>query len=120
MSAPSNAWAGLSGYEPPAAAWSARGTNHGGGDRRRRSLGRGGGKRGRSQGAAASRLAGIPMTMRTLREQDTVWQARAGRSLPDCSMLNAVDAIYLRPLGGRRFVLGRGFPRPYLDCDPEN
>jgi len=65
-------------------------------------------------------LAGIPMTMRTLREQDTVWQARSGRALPDCSDSNAVDAIYLRPLGGGRVVLGRGFPKPYLDCDPEN
>jgi sarcosine oxidase subunit beta len=65
-------------------------------------------------------LAGIPMTMRTLREQDTVWQARTGRPLPDCSVSSAVDAIYLRPLGGGRFVLGRGFPKPYLDCDPEN
>lgn len=65
-------------------------------------------------------LAGIPMTMRTLREQDTVWQARGGRALPDCSVSNAVDATYLRPLGGGRFVIGRGFPKPYLDCDPEN
>ncbi|MFO1061471.1 MAG: FAD-binding oxidoreductase [Dongiaceae bacterium] len=65
-------------------------------------------------------LAGIPMTMRTIREQDTVWQARGGRALPHCSVSNAVDAIYLRPLGGGRFVLGRGFPKPYLDCDPEN
>jgi glycine/D-amino acid oxidase-like deaminating enzyme len=65
-------------------------------------------------------LAGIELKMRTLREQDTVWQARPGRTLPECAVSNAVDAIYLRPLGGGRMLLGRGFPKPYQDCDPEN
>lgn len=64
--------------------------------------------------------ASIELQMRTLREQDTVWQARTGRPLPECSISNAVDAIYLRPLGGARYLLGRGFPKPYHDCDPEN
>ena len=65
-------------------------------------------------------LAGIELTMRTLREQDTVWQWRPNRPMPECSISDAVDAIYLRPLGERRVVLGRGFPKPYIDCDPEN
>jgi sarcosine oxidase subunit beta len=55
-----------------------------------------------------------------VREQDTVWQARPGRLLPECSISNAVDAIYLRPLGNGRYLVGRGFPKPYQDCDPEN
>ena len=33
---------------------------------------------------------------------------------------NAIDAIYLRPLGQRRFVVGRGFPKEYIDVDPYN
>ena len=64
--------------------------------------------------------AGIELTMRVLREQDTVWQVAAGRVMPDCSISNAVDAIYLRPLGDGRYLLGRGFPKPYEGCDPEN
>jgi len=65
-------------------------------------------------------LAGIELKMRVLREQDTIWQARTGRVLPACAVSNAVDAIYLRPMGEGRFLIGRGFPKPYLDCDPEN
>ena len=65
-------------------------------------------------------LAGIELKMRTLREQDTIWQAGSGRDLPTCAISNAVDAIYLRPMGTGRFLIGRGFPKRYLDCDPQN
>jgi glycine/D-amino acid oxidase-like deaminating enzyme len=64
--------------------------------------------------------AGIELGMRTVREQDTVWEARAGRPAPEQSVSNAVDAIYIRPLGGRRFIVGRGFPKAYVDVDPYN
>lgn len=64
--------------------------------------------------------AGIELEMRTVREQDTVWEARPGRPLPESSVSNRVDAIYLRPLGDRRFVIGRGFPKEYHDVDPYN
>jgi sarcosine oxidase, subunit beta len=64
--------------------------------------------------------AGIEMKMRTVREQDTVWEARANRPLPLHSISNAVDAIYLRPLGDRRYIVGRGFPKNYVDVDPYN
>lgn len=64
--------------------------------------------------------AGIEMRMRTLREQDTLWEARSGRPLPEGSVSNGVDAIYLRPLGERRFIVGRGFPKQYYDVDPYN
>ena len=63
---------------------------------------------------------GLALPMRSVREQDTVWEAREGRPLPDTSISNAVDAMYLRPLGGRRFVIGRGFPKEYEDVDPYN
>lgn len=65
-------------------------------------------------------FAGIELKMRTLREQDTIWQAKPGRKLPECAISNAVDAIYMRPLGEGRYLVGRGFPKPYADCDPEN
>lgn len=64
--------------------------------------------------------AGLAMQMRAVREQDTVWEARADRPLPQGSVSNAVDAVYLRPLGGRRFIVGRGFPKEYIDVDPYN
>jgi sarcosine oxidase subunit beta len=64
--------------------------------------------------------AGIELRMRTVREQDTVWEARPNRPLPDSSVSNAVDAIYIRPLGDRRFIVGRGFPKAYTDVDPYN
>lgn len=64
--------------------------------------------------------AGIVMQMRTVREQDTVWETRGDRPIPGGSVSNAVDAIYLRPLGERRFIVGRGFPKDYVDVDPYN
>ena len=64
--------------------------------------------------------AGMDMQMRTVREQDTIWEGRPGRPLPEASVSNGVDAIYLRPLGERRFVIGRGFPKQYYDVDPYN
>lgn len=68
--------------------------------------------------APLSASIGIDMPMRVVREQDTVWEARGGRPLPDGSLSNAVDAIYLRPLGENRFIVGRGFPKEYFDVDP--
>jgi sarcosine oxidase subunit beta len=67
-----------------------------------------------------ARGAGIEMQLRTVREQDTVWEARPGRPIPPGSVSNAVDAIYIRPLGERRYVVGRGFPKDYVDVDPYN
>ena len=63
---------------------------------------------------------GITMQMRAVREQDTVWETRGDRPIPGGSVSNAVDAIYLRPLGDRRFIVGRGFPKEYVDVDPYN
>lgn len=64
--------------------------------------------------------ADLKLPLRSVREQDTVWQARAGRPLPTASVSNAVDAIYLRPLGECRYVVGRGYPKDYADVDPYN
>jgi sarcosine oxidase, subunit beta len=64
--------------------------------------------------------ANIPMPLRAVREQDSIWQARGGRPLPEVSISNAVDAIYLRPMGEGRFLIGQGFPKEYFDVDPYN
>jgi sarcosine oxidase, subunit beta len=64
--------------------------------------------------------AGIDLPLRTVREQDTVWQVPAGRAVPKTSVSMGVDACYYRPLGQGRFIIGRGFPKEYHDVDPYN
>lgn len=64
--------------------------------------------------------AGLELRMKTVREQDTVWEARPNRPLPESSISDAVDAIYIRPLGDRRYIVGRGFPKTYTEVDPYN
>ena len=65
-------------------------------------------------------FAGLDMPMRAVREQDTIWEIRSGRPLPTTPVSNAVDAAYLRPMGGSRWLMGRGYPKPYVDVDPNN
>lgn len=76
-----------------------------------------------ASGPWASKLGesiGIDMPLRVVREQDTVWEVRAGPDIPTGPISNAVEAVYLRPLGARRFVVGRGFPKEYFDVDPDH
>ena len=63
---------------------------------------------------------GLDLPMRSVREQDTVWQVPAGRAVPKTSISMGVDATYFRPLGRGRFIIGRGFPKEYVDVDPYN
>jgi sarcosine oxidase subunit beta len=63
---------------------------------------------------------GLDMPLRVVREQDTVWEVRPDRHIPEGPISNQVDLIYLRPLGNRRFIVGRSFPKPYYDVDPNN
>ena len=64
--------------------------------------------------------ASLDLPLRSVREQDTVWQVPAGRLIPKASISMAVDACYYRPLGQGRFIIGRGFPKDYFDVDPYN
>jgi sarcosine oxidase, subunit beta len=64
--------------------------------------------------------AGLDLPLRAVREQDTVWQVPAGRAVPKTSISMGVDATYYRPLGSNRFIIGRGFPKEYVDVDPYN
>ena len=61
---------------------------------------------------------GLPMT--AMREQIGVWEVRPDRPMPTTPVSNAVDAVYMRPMGGRRWLLGRGFPKSYHEVDPNN
>jgi sarcosine oxidase subunit beta len=69
---------------------------------------------------ALAASAGLALELRAVREQDTIWQGRPGRPHPTTSISNAVDAIYLRPSGADRFVIGRGFPKDYEEVDPDD
>jgi sarcosine oxidase subunit beta len=64
--------------------------------------------------------AGLDLPLRAVREQDTVWQIPSGRKIPKTSISMGVDATYYRPLGRDRFIIGRGFPKAYVDVDPYN
>lgn len=63
---------------------------------------------------------GLDMPLRVVREQDSVWEIRQGRPIPEGPISNQVDLVYARPLGNRRFVVGRSFPKPYHDVDPDS
>ena len=64
--------------------------------------------------------AGIELNMRIVREQDSIWEPRAGRPVPQNPISNAVDAIYSVPQEGGRILIGQGFPKDYFDVDPNN
>ena len=64
--------------------------------------------------------ASLELPLRTVREQDTVWEVRPNRPMPAATLALAVDGLYVRPLGGRRFIVGRGFPKDYVAVDPYN
>ena len=63
---------------------------------------------------------GLDLPLRAVREQDSVWEVRGGRPLPRTPVANAVEAVYMRPMGEGRWLFGRGFPKPYFDVDRYN
>ena len=64
--------------------------------------------------------AGIEMQMVAVREQDSIWEVREGRPMPTSPVSNPVEAVYMRPMGGARWLLGRAYPKPYVEVDPYN
>jgi sarcosine oxidase subunit beta len=69
---------------------------------------------------ALGESVGLDMPLRVVREQDTVWEIRPDRPIPEGPISNQVDLVYMRPLGDRRFIVGRSFPKPYYDVDPND
>lgn len=63
---------------------------------------------------------GIELPLRAVREQDSVWEVRGDRPLPRTPVANAIEAVYMRPMGEGRWLFGRGFPKPYHEVDPYN
>jgi sarcosine oxidase subunit beta len=64
--------------------------------------------------------AGLDLPMVAVREQDTVWEVRGGRPFPTTPVSNGIEATYMRPMGDGRWLLGRGYPKPYFEVDPYN
>jgi sarcosine oxidase, subunit beta len=64
--------------------------------------------------------ANIDLDMDIYREQETIWECSDAEAMPQSSISDAVDAIYLRPLGDRRYTAGRGFPKTYVAADPDD
>ncbi|MBI1773876.1 MAG: FAD-binding oxidoreductase [Proteobacteria bacterium] len=64
--------------------------------------------------------ADLELQLRAVREQDAIWEVQPNRSMPECSFSTAIEAAYCRALGGGRFILGLGYPKPYYDVDPYN
>ena len=63
---------------------------------------------------------GLDLPLRAVREQDSIWEVRGDRPLPTTPVANAVDAVYMRPMGEHRWLFGRAFPKPYVDVDRYN
>jgi sarcosine oxidase, subunit beta len=70
-----------------------------------------------SMALAATGQIQLPLSI--FREQETVWQCRGRAEMPVCSISDAVDAIYLRPMQQGRYTIGRGFPKEYEKANPD-
>ncbi len=65
-------------------------------------------------------FAEVDLPLRAVREQDTIWEVADESVMPSTPVSNAVEAAYMRPTGPRRWLLGRGYPKPYTEVDPHN
>ena len=62
----------------------------------------------------------LELPLRAVREQDAILEACHNQDMPTTPVANAIEPTYMRPLGEGRWLLGRGFPKPYFDVDPYN
>ena len=56
----------------------------------------------------------------SVREQDSIWQFRTKKGMPNSPVANQIEATYMRPMTDGRWLLGRGYPKDYYECDPYN
>ena len=58
---------------------------------------------------------GLVLPLRAVREQDSIWEVRGGdRPLPQTPVANAVDAVYMRPMGRGSMALRPRVPQALL------
>ena len=68
-----------------------------------------------------ARSVGLDLPMRALREQDIIIEVPVDRTMPSTPVSNPIEPTYMRPVAGEgRWLLGRGFPKPYVEVDPYN
>jgi len=62
----------------------------------------------------------LELPMVSVREQDSIWEFRTKKGMPNSPVANQIEATYMRPMGDGRWLLGRGYPKDYHECDPYN
>jgi sarcosine oxidase, subunit beta len=67
-------------------------------------------------GPWSGKLHELPLEI--TREQDVVFETAPEATVP-CAVSSQVDRVYMRPDGGGRLLVGRGFPKEYEQADPD-
>ena len=62
----------------------------------------------------------LELPIEAVREQDSIWEVRSKKGLPTSPVANQIEATYMRPMSDGRWLFGRGYPKPYYECDPYN
>ena len=62
----------------------------------------------------------LELPIEAVREQDSIWEVRSKKGLPTSPVANQIEATYMRPMSDGRWLFGRGYPKPYFECDPYN
>jgi sarcosine oxidase subunit beta len=65
-------------------------------------------------------FSGMELPMTSMREQNAVWEVRPDRPMPSTPFSTAIEAVYMREVAERRWLIGRGFPKNYYEVDPNN
>lgn len=66
-----------------------------------------------------AKMAGVDIPVRVTREEEMILEMRDVGGPPAMPISDACKAIYYRPAGGSRALLGRGFPKEYEYVDPD-
>jgi glycine/D-amino acid oxidase-like deaminating enzyme len=67
-----------------------------------------------------ARWAGLDLPIRVTREEEIVFETGMAGGPPKLVFSDMAEAIYYRPDGQTRMLLGRGFPKPYEYVDPND
>ncbi|MBM3775556.1 MAG: FAD-binding oxidoreductase, partial [Acidobacteria bacterium] len=69
--------------------------------------------------AHVARWAGLEVPIQVTREEEMIVETRDVGGPPRMAISDACKAIYYRPVGPTRTLLGRGFPKEYEYVDPD-
>ena len=63
--------------------------------------------------------AGVDLPLEVTREEEIIYDAEAAGGPPRLCFSDMAEAIYYRPHGERRMLVGRGFPKEYEHVEPD-